>query len=90
MFITQTFVISVGSYLKSDLPNARYAFNNSVIMNKGAGLYFHPVADPIMEKIGKKVKTTEFIYHSPMAEEAILYFILYKFGKELPLKFNIY
>ena len=77
------FVISVGSYLKSDLPNARYAFNNSVTMNKGAGLYFHPVADPIMEKIGKKGKTTEFIYHSPMAEEAILYFILYKFGKEL-------
>ena len=55
------FVISVGSYLKSDLPNARYAFNNSVIMNKGAGLYFHPVADPVMEKIGKKGKTTEFI-----------------------------
>ena len=25
-------------------------------MNKGSGLYFHPVADPIMEKIGKKVK----------------------------------
>jgi len=81
---SSNFVISVGSYLKSDLPNARYAFNNSVIMNKGAALYFHPVADPIMEKIGKKGKTTDFIYHDPMAEEAILYFILYKFGKDLP------
>jgi len=78
------FVISVGSYLKSDLPNARYAFNNSVVMNKGAGLYFHPIGDPVMEKIGKKGKTTEFIYHAPMAEEAILYFVLYKFAKELP------
>lgn len=84
------FVISVGSYLKSDLPNARYAFNNSVSMNKGSGLYFHPVADPVMEKIGKKGKTTEFIYHAPMAEEAILYFILYKFAKELPADVQSY
>lgn len=87
---SSNFVISVGGYLKSDLPNARYAFNNSVIMNKGAGLYFHPVADPIMEKIGKKGKTTEFIYHAPLAEEAILYFILYKFGKELPSQVQEY
>lgn len=50
-------------------------------MNKGSGLYFHPVADPIMEKIGKKGKTTEFIYHDAMVEESILYFILYKFAK---------
>ena len=84
------FVISVGSYLKSDLPNARYAFNNSVIMNKGAGLYFHPVADPVMEKIGKKGKTTEFIYHDAMVEESILYFILYKFGKDLPAETQSY
>lgn len=87
---SSNFVISVGGYLKSDLPNARYAFNNSVTMNKGAGLYFHPVVDPIMEKIGKKGKTTEFIYHAPLAEEAILYFILYKFGKELPSQVQEY
>jgi NADH-quinone oxidoreductase subunit G len=84
------FVISVGSYLKSDLPNARYAFNNSVLMNKGAGLYFHPVADPVMEKIGKKGKNTEFIYHNVMVEESILYFILYKFGKNLPSEVEVY
>ena len=82
--LSSNFVISVGGYLKSDLPNARYSFNNSVIMNKGAGLYFHPVADPVMEKIGKKGKTTEFIYHKPGIEESIFYFILYKFGKDLP------
>jgi NADH-quinone oxidoreductase subunit G len=84
------FVISVGSYLKSDLPNARYALNNAVIMNKGAGLYFHPVADPVMEKIGKKGKTTDFIYHDAMAQESILYFILYKFGKDLPENVKTY
>jgi NADH-quinone oxidoreductase subunit G len=78
------FVISVGSYLKSDLPNARYAFNNPITISKGAGLYFHPVSDPVMEKIGKKGKTSDFIYHDPMIEESILYFILYKFGKDLP------
>ncbi|WP_121628177.1 NADH-quinone oxidoreductase subunit G [Poseidonibacter antarcticus] len=84
------FVISVGSYLKSDLPNARYALNNSVIMNKGAALYFHPIADPVMEKIGKKGKTTEFIYHDALAQESILYFILYKFGKDLPQNIKTY
>jgi NADH-quinone oxidoreductase subunit G len=84
------FVIAVGSYLKSDLPNARYAFNNSVSMNKGSGLYFHPIADPIMEKIGKKGKTTEFIYHDAMVEESILYFILYKFAQDLPTEVQAY
>ena len=87
---SSNFVISVGSYLKSDLPNARYAFNNSVIMNKGAGLYFHPISDPVMEKIGKKGKTTEFIYHDAMVEESILYFILYKFAKDLPAETQSY
>ncbi|TLP38558.1 NADH-quinone oxidoreductase subunit G [Arcobacter arenosus] len=84
------FVISVGSYLKSDLPNARYAFNNSVIMNKGAGVYFHPISDPVMEKIGKKGKTTEFVYHKPLCEESILYLILDKFGKDLPQDVQTY
>ena len=78
------FVISLGGFLKSDSPNSRYALNNSVIMNKGAALYFHPVGDPIMELIGKKGKTTEFIYHKPLAEEAVLYLILDLFGNDLP------
>ncbi len=78
------FVVSIGAYLKSDLPSARYAFNNSVIMNKGAGLYFHPVSDPVMEKVGKKGKTTEFIYHKPNVESSILYLILHLFANDLP------
>ncbi len=84
------FVVSIGSYLKSDLPNARYAFNNSVIMNKGSGIYFHPISDPVMEKVGKKGKTSEFVYHKPLCEESILYFILNRFGKDLPEKIQEY
>ncbi|WP_417328385.1 NADH-quinone oxidoreductase subunit G [Halarcobacter sp.] len=80
------FVVSIGAYLKSDLPSARYAFNNSVIMNKGAALYFHPVQDPVMEKVGKKGKTTEFIYHKPNVESSILYLILHLFANDLPLE----
>lgn len=76
------FVVSIGSFLKHDLPHARYAFNNSIILNKGSGLYFHPIADPIMEKIGKKGKTTEFIYHQPLKEEAVLYLLLDIFADE--------
>ena len=71
------FVVSVGTALKSDNPNARYAFNNAVKMNKGAGLYFHPVKDPVIEGIGKSVFT---IYHKPLREEAALYLILDLFG----------
>ena len=78
------FVVSVGSFIKSDSPNSRYALNNAVVTNKGAGLYFHPVADPIMELIGKKGKTTQFVYHNPLAEEAVLYLLLELFGKDLP------
>ena len=43
------FVISVGSMLKTDNPSSKNAFNNSITINKGAGLYFHPVGDPINE-----------------------------------------
>lgn len=78
------FVISVGSFFKSDAPSIRYAFNNSISMNKGAGLYFHPMNDTTVENFGKKGKTIEVIQNNPLSEEAILYFILDLFGKELP------
>lgn len=78
------FVISVGSYFKSDAPSVRYAFNNSISVNKGAGLYFHPMEDTTVENFGKKGKTIEIIKNNPMSEEAILYFILDMFGKDLP------
>lgn len=71
------FVISVGTALKSDNPVARYAFNNAVKTNKGAGLYFHPLADPVVEGFGKNVMT---IQHAPLREEAVMYLILDLFG----------
>ena len=71
------FVVSVGTALKSDNPNARYAFNNAIKMNKGAGLYFHPVKDPVIEGIGKGVFTA---YHAPLREEVVLYLMLDLFG----------
>ncbi len=71
------FVVSVGMAIKSDNPNARYALNNSMKMNKGAGLYFHPVKDPVIEGLGKNIAT---IYHKPLQEEAVLYLLLDLFG----------
>jgi len=67
------FIVSVGTALKTDNPNARYAFNNSMTMNKGAGLYFHPVVDPVVNQMGKSVMS---ITHAPLQEEAALYLIL--------------
>lgn len=78
------FVVSVGSFLKSDAPSVKYAFNNAITLNKGAGLYFHPIADPHIEGFGKKGKTIETIAHRPMNEEAILFLMLDLFGKDLP------
>ncbi len=72
------FVISVGSALRNDNPNARYAFNNIQKMNKGAGLYFHPVGDVIIAGLGKSV---ECFAHKPGLEEAALYLILDLFAK---------
>ncbi len=71
------FVISVGTALKSDNPRVRFAFNNAIKMNKGGGIYFHPIKDPVIEALGK---TLVPVYHKPGAEEAVLYFILENFA----------
>ncbi len=73
------FVISVGSALKSDNPNARYALNNSMTMNKGAGLYFHPVKDPVVDGMSKNIVS---INHKPLQEEHVMYLILDLFAKK--------
>jgi NADH-quinone oxidoreductase subunit G len=80
------FVISVGTALKSDNPNARYAFNNSITMNKGAGLYFHPVVDPIIDGMSKNIMS---INHAPLQEEAVMYLILDLFAKKDKLPTSI-
>ncbi|MBN2782076.1 MAG: NADH-quinone oxidoreductase subunit G [Campylobacterales bacterium] len=71
------FIVSIGSALKSDNPNARYALNNSMTVNKGAGIYFHPVKDPIIEGLNKNLIT---VNHKPLLEEAALYLLLDLFG----------
>jgi len=76
------FVVSVGAALKSDNPNARYAFNNAIQM-KGAGLYFHPVADPVIAGLSKNVAC---INHAPLQEEAVLYLLLDLFGDKRPCR----
>ncbi|MDQ1263386.1 MAG: NADH-quinone oxidoreductase subunit [Campylobacterota bacterium] len=80
------FVISVGTAIKSDNPNARYALNNSMSVNKGAGLYFHPVKDPVVEGLGKTIMT---MYHAPLQEEVVLYLILDLFADKTKLPSDI-
>jgi NADH-quinone oxidoreductase subunit G len=75
------FVVSIGTALKTDSPNGRFAFNNSIKVNKGAGLYFHPINDPIISGLGKSVIQ---INHKPFEEAIALKWILKKFGKDLP------
>jgi len=83
------FIVSVGAALKSDNPNARYALNNSMTVNKGAGLYFHPVKDPIIEGLGKSIMT---VPHAPLQEEVALYLVLDLFAdkEKLPSEVTEY
>ena len=83
------FIVSIGSALKSDNPNARYSFNNSLTVNKGAGLYFHPLGDPIINGMGKSIMS---IAHKPLQEEAVLYLILDLFAdkEKLPSEISDY
>ncbi len=80
------FIVSVGTALKTDNPNARYAFNNSMTMNKGAGLYFHPVVDPVIDQMGKSVMS---INHAPLQEEAALYLMLDLFADKEKLPASV-
>jgi NADH-quinone oxidoreductase subunit G len=67
------FVIALGSALRNDAPGMKYAFNNVQKMNKGAGLYFHPIGDTLIPSFGKNV---ECFTHKPGLEEAALYLVL--------------
>jgi NADH-quinone oxidoreductase subunit G len=84
------FLISVGTYFKSDAPNVRYAFNNAITLNKGAGLYFHPMIDTSVEGFGKAGKTIKSIANKALSEEAVLYFVLDQFAKDLPSEIQAY
>jgi len=72
------FVISMGTQVRYDAPNIGYALNNAVTMNKGAGLYFHPVGDSVVEGFAKNMMP---VYHKAGAEEHVLAFILDYFSQ---------
>ncbi|MDO9206733.1 MAG: NADH-quinone oxidoreductase subunit G [Sulfuricurvum sp.] len=76
------FVVSIGTALKTDNPNARFAMNNALSMNKGAGLYFHPINDPVIEDMSKNVTQ---INYAPLREETALYLMLDLFGDKVAM-----
>jgi len=71
------FIVSIGTAIKSDNPNARYSLNNALTVNKGAALYFHPLKDPVVDGMSKNLMS---INHKPLEEETALYLILDLFG----------
>jgi NADH-quinone oxidoreductase subunit G len=71
------FVMSLGTSLRNDNPNARYAFNNVQKMNKGAGFYFHPVGDTLVPTFGKNI---EVFKHKVGYEEVALLLMIELFA----------
>ena len=80
------FIVSIGTAIKTDNPNARYALNNSLTVNKGAALYFHPVVDPIIDSMSKNLVS---INHKPLQEETALYLVLDLFADKTKLPTEI-
>jgi len=80
------FVISVGSALRNDSPAMKYAYNNVQKLNKGAGLYFHPIGDTLIPTFGKSV---ESFVHKAGLEEAALYLILDLFADKEKLPSDV-
>jgi len=80
------FIVSIGTAIKTDNPNARYSLNNSLTVNKGAALYFHPVADPVVDDMSKNIVS---ITHKPLQEETALYLVLDLFADKEKLPSDI-
>jgi NADH-quinone oxidoreductase subunit G len=73
------FIVSVGSKLRKDNPAARYLFNNIQKINKGAGMYFHPVGDTLVPTFGKNISIFE---HKAGDEEYVMLLLLDLFAKK--------
>jgi NADH-quinone oxidoreductase subunit G len=80
------FIISIGAALRNDSPAMKYAFNNVQKLNKGAGLYFHPVGDTLIPTFGKSV---EVFNHKVGLEEAALYLVLDLFADKEKLPSDV-
>jgi NADH-quinone oxidoreductase subunit G len=72
------FVVSVGTAVRYDAPTVGFAINNASTMNKGAGLYFHPVGDTVVETFSKNMTA---IQNAIGSEEHVLAYILETFSK---------
>ncbi|EAI9195818.1 NADH-quinone oxidoreductase subunit G [Campylobacter coli] len=80
------FLVVAGTLLRYDAPTLSYKINNALVMNKGSGLYFHPIEDTGIAKYSKN-----FISHTHKSgdEEQILYFLLQKFTQDENIKANL-
>ena len=83
---TSDFVVSFGTAIKTDSPNLGYAMNNALGMNKGTGVYFHPIADPIVANYSKNLLS---VTHRVGVEEAIAYLLLDLFGDKESMPKNM-
>jgi NADH-quinone oxidoreductase subunit G len=77
------FIISVGSHLRYDAPSVGFACNNGVTMNKGAGLYFHPLGDSIVDGFSKNILSVQ---NRVGSEEHVLAFVLEFLGRSLDVE----
>ncbi len=82
---SSNFIVSVGGAVRYDSPSVGFAMNNGLTMNKGAGLYFHPVVDNVVSSFSRNLIQ---INHEAGVEEHVLAFVLNYFaeveGVELP------
>jgi NADH-quinone oxidoreductase subunit G len=75
---SSNFIVTVGTQVRYDAPVVGFSINNALTMNKGAGLYFHPVGDRV---VGTFAKNSLHIKSEIGSEEHILAFILDKFSQ---------
>ncbi len=72
------FVVCVGTAVRYDAPSVGFAINNAVTMNKGAGIYFHPVGDKVVDTFAKNMMR---VTNKVGSEEHVLAYILERFSK---------
>ncbi len=72
------FVITVGTAVRYDAPAVGFAVNNAATMNKGAGMYFHPVGDKVVDTFSKNMMA---ISNNVGSEEHVLAYVLETFAK---------
>ena len=71
------FIVCVGTAVRYDAPSVGYAINNAVTMNKGAGMYFHPVGDKVVESFAKNMMQ---LNNAVGSEEHVLAYVLETFS----------